>query len=347
LSEIPATEPGKKAAAEQAGRLAMNLLGRGLRPSDIVTRHALENAMASVAATGGSTNAALHLIAIAREMEVELTIDDFDDVMARTPTIASLKPGGDFMATDLYKAGGTALLMRELAAGGHLHDESITVDGRTLGEIAGSVEERFGQKVVTSIDQPLKSTGGMAILRGSLAPGGCVVKLSGHERHFHRGPARTFDSEEDCFAAVQAGEIQPNDVVVIRYEGPAGGPGMREMLGVTAALIGEGLGDTVALITDGRFSGATRGLMVGHIAPEAARGGPLAVIRDGDEIEIDVGRRELNLLVEEDEISKRLTDWTPPPPRFARGALAKYAATVLSTEDGAITNVGMTPLESP
>ncbi|MEA2434918.1 MAG: dihydroxy-acid dehydratase [Actinomycetota bacterium] len=337
LSGIPATEPGKRAAAETAGKLVMDVLRRGLRPSDLITRESLENAIVSVAATGGSTNGVLHLLAIAREMGVELTLEDFDQIASRTPIVADLKPGGRFVATDLYRAGGTPLIMRELARGKHLHLDCPTVSGKTIGEIAEGAEATKLQEVVVPVEKPLKPTGGLAILRGNLAPDGCVVKLAGHERLFHRGPARVFDSEEDCFEAVKRQELQSGEVIVIRYEGPAGGPGMREMLAVTAAIVGEGLGDAVALITDGRFSGATHGLMVGHIAPEAAHGGPLAAVRDGDVIELDVEARELRLVVEQEEIDKRLADWTPPPPRYRTGVFGKYAATVASASEGAIT----------
>jgi dihydroxy-acid dehydratase len=337
LSEIPATEPGKKAAAEQAGRMAMDLVRDGVRPLDIITRPALENAIASIAATGGSTNGVLHLLAIAREAGVDVSIDDFHDIAARTPVVASLKPGGDYVATDLYRAGGTALVMKELAHKQLISVDARTVDGRTIGEIAQGAGATPLQKVVVSVDRAIKPTGGLAILRGNLAPEGCVVKLAGHERLFHRGPARVFDSEEACFEAVKNQTLQPGDVVVIRYEGPAGGPGMREMLVVTAAIVGEGLGDSVALITDGRFSGATRGLMVGHVAPEAARGGPLAALREGDVVEIDVPGRELNVRLSEDEISKRLADWVAPAPRYRDGVFAKYAASVSSASKGAVT----------
>jgi dihydroxy-acid dehydratase len=271
-------------------------------------------------------------------MGIDLTLEDFDEIAARTPVVADLKPGGRFVATDLYAAGGTPLVMRELLKKELIHAGAPTIDGRTIGEIAGSAEESFGQEVVVSIDQPLKPTGGLAILRGNLAPEGCVVKLAGHERTFHRGPARVFDSEESCFEAVSRRDIQPGDVVVIRYEGPAGGPGMREMLGVTAAIVGEGLGDSIALITDGRFSGATHGLMVGHVAPEAARRGPVAALKDGDVIEIDVDARELRVLLDDDAIEKRLADWTPPAPRYKTGVFAKYAASVSSASEGAITS---------
>ncbi|MFP5353481.1 MAG: dihydroxy-acid dehydratase [Actinomycetota bacterium] len=337
LSGTPATEPGKKAAAEQAGTMVMSLVRGDVRPSAIVTKAALENAIASVSASGGSTNAVLHLLAIAHEAGVELTIDEFDAIAARTPIVADLKPGGRFVANDLFRAGGTALIARELSKAGLIERDSITVSGKTLGQHADEVEERALQEVVVPIESPLKATGGLAILRGNLSPDGCVVTLAGHERLFHRGPARVFDSEEECFEAVKQREIMAGDVVVIRYEGPSGGPGMREMLGVTAALVGEGLGDEVALITDGRFSGATHGLMVGHVSPEAAHGGPIAAVRDGDTIELDVQARELRLVVDDDEIAKRLADWTPRPPRYKTGVFAKYAATVSSASKGAVT----------
>lgn len=337
LSGIPATEPGKRAAAEQVGGMVMRLVTEGVKPSQIVTRSALDNAIASVAATGGSTNGVLHLLAIAHEMDIDLSVDDFDEIASRTPIVADLKPGGRFVATDLFKAGGTALIARELIKKQLIDPTAMTVDGRTLGEHAEAAVEHPFQEVVVPIERPLKPTGGLAILRGNLAPEGCVVKLSGHERIFHRGPARVFDSEELCFEAVKAGSIAGGDVVVIRYEGPAGGPGMREMLGVTAALVGEGLGDSVALITDGRFSGATHGLMVGHIAPEAAHGGPIAAVRDGDTIEVDVQARELRLVVDQDEIDERLVDWSRPAPRYPSGVFAKYAASVASSSAGAIT----------
>lgn len=337
LSEIPATEPGKKAAAQEAGRIAAGLVRDDLRASHFITKTALENAIASVAATGGSTNAVMHLLAIAHEAGLDLTIDEFDAIAGRTPIIASLKPGGDYVATDLYRAGGVGLIIRELLKKDLLHGDAPTVDGRDIATIGAEAKEAFGQKVVVSIDHPLKPHGGLAILRGNLAPEGCVVKLAGHERTFHRGPARVFDSEDACFAAVTQRSINPGEVIVIRYEGPAGGPGMREMLQVTAALVGEGMGDSVALITDGRFSGATHGLMVGHIAPEAVRGGPLAAVADGDTIEIDVDARELRVLLTDEAIEKRLADWTAPSPRYSHGVFAKYAATVRSASEGAIT----------
>ena len=279
---IPATVAEKEEAAFNAGRLIIDILRRDLRPSQIITRKAIENAIAAVAATGGSTNAVLHLLAIAREVGVALTIDDFDSISSRTPLIADLKPGGRFVANDLYKAGGIQLVAKRLLDGGLIHGDALTVSGGTLAEAAQITQETAGQEVVRPLSNPLKPTGGLVILKGNLAPEGCVVKVAGHERMIHKGPARVFDREEDAFQAVQKGQIQPNDVVVIRYEGPKGGPGMREMLGVTAALVGAGLGDSVALITDGRFSGATHGLMAGHVAPEAAHGGPIALVRDGD-----------------------------------------------------------------
>ena len=337
LSEIPATEPGKKAAAQEAGRIAASLVRDDLRASNFITKAALENAIASVAATGGSTNAVMHLLAIAHEAGIDLTIDEFDAIAGRTPVIASLKPGGEYVATDLYRAGGVGLIIRELMKKDLLHGDAPTVDGRDIATIGAEAKAAFGQQVVVPIEKPIKPTGGLAILRGNLAPEGCVVKLAGHERTFHRGPARVFDSEDACFEAVTQRSIKAGEVVVIRYEGPAGGPGMREMLQVTAALVGEGMGDSVALITDGRFSGATHGLMVGHIAPEAIRGGPLAAVIDGDTIEIDVDARELRLLLTDEVIHKRLADWTAPAPRYEGGVFAKYAATVQSASQGAIT----------
>jgi dihydroxy-acid dehydratase len=337
LNEIPATHAGKPEAAVRAGELAMKLVTEDTRPSSILSREAFENAIAAVAATGGSTNGVLHLLAIAAEAGVELSIDDFDSISARTPIVADIKPGGRFVATDLFNAGGTGLVARELVNAGVVHAEARSVDGRTLGEFAAGVRERPGQQVVVSWDTPLKPTGGLAILRGNLSPDGSVVKLAGHERLYHRGPARVFDSEEECFAAVKARAIQPGDVVVIRYEGPAGGPGMREMLHVTAALVGEGLGDEVALVTDGRFSGATHGLMVGHVAPEAVRGGPIALLHDGDTVVLDVENRRLDVEVDEAELERRGAEWTQPEPRYATGVFAKYAASVGSAAEGART----------
>jgi dihydroxy-acid dehydratase len=343
LNGIPALNPSKGSAAEAAGRLAMDLLRRDVRPSHIITREALENAVAAIVATGGSTNGVLHLLAIARELGLPLELDDFDAIAARTPIVASLKPGGRFVATDMYEAGGVALVARELLKHELVHADAPNVDGRSLGQIAAAVVERPGQEVVVSIDEPIKPIGGLAILRGNLAPEGCVVKLAGHERLHHRGPARVFDSEEDCFAAVRDKRIVHGDVVVIRYEGPAGGPGMREMLHVTGAIVGEGLGEEIALVTDGRFSGATHGLMVGHISPEAARGGPLAALQDGDMIVLDVEARTLSVELSDDELGSRLAAWSAPPPRYTTGVFAKYAALVSSASEGAVTGLGVAP----
>jgi dihydroxy-acid dehydratase len=334
---IPATVAEKEEAAFNAGKLAIELLRRDLRPSRILTRKAVENAIAAVAATGGSTNAVLHLLAIAREAGVDLTIDDFDRISSRTPLIADLKPGGRFVANDLYQAGGIQLVAKRLAEGGLLHADAMTVTGKTIAEAAQMAKETSGQEVVRSLANPLKRTGGLVILKGNLAPEGCVVKVAGHERMIHKGPARVFDREEDAFQTVQKGQIKPDDVVVIRYEGPKGGPGMREMLGVTAALVGAGLGDSVALLTDGRFSGATHGLMAGHVAPEAAHGGPIAAVRDGDTIIFDIHARRLDLDISEEEMNARLRQWTPPPPRYTAGVMAKYAKLVSSASEGAVT----------
>ncbi len=336
-SEVPAVDPRKAPASEATGRLIMDLIRRDLRPRQIITRTSLENAIAAVAASGGSTNAVLHLLAVAREAGVELTIDDFDRISARTPVLADLKPGGRFVAVDLYRAGGIRLLATRLLEAGLLHGDALTVTGRTIAEEAADAKETKGQEVVRAVTNPLKKWGGMAILRGNLAPEGCVVKLAGHERLQHRGPARVFDSEEEAFDAVRRGAIRPGDVLVIRYEGPMGGPGMREMLAVTAALVGLGLGDSVALITDGRFSGATHGLMVAHVAPEAAKGGPIAAVRDGDAIVINVQSRRLDAEVSDTELQARLAHWTPPAPRYASGAMAKYARLVSSASMGAVT----------
>ncbi|TMB67954.1 MAG: dihydroxy-acid dehydratase [Deltaproteobacteria bacterium] len=334
---IPATVAEKEDAAFNAGKLVVDLLRRDLRPSQILTRKAVENAIAAVAATGGSTNAVLHLLAIAREAGVELTIDDFDRISSRTPLIADLKPGGRFVANDLYKAGGIQLIAKRLVDGDLIHADAMTVTGKTIAEAAQMANETSGQEVVRSLANPLKPTGGLVILKGNLAPEGCVVKVAGYERMAHKGPARVFDREEDAFQAVQRGQIKPNDVVVIRYEGPKGGPGMREMLGVTAALVGAGLGDSVALLTDGRFSGATHGLMAGHVAPEAAHGGPIAAVRDGDTIIFDVHARRLDVEISEEELKARLRQWTPPTPRYTAGVMAKYAKLVSSASEGAVT----------
>jgi dihydroxy-acid dehydratase len=335
---IPATAAEKEEAAFNAGKLVMDTLRCDLRPSQIITRKAVENAIAAVAATGGSTNAVLHLLAIAREAGVELTIDDFDSISGRTPLIADLKPGGRFVANDLYNAGGIQLVAKRLIDAGLIHGDTLTVSGDTLAAAAQIAQETAGQEVVRPLSNPLKPTGGLVILKGNLAPEGCVVKVAGHERMVHKGPARVFDCEEDSFQAVQKGQIKPNDVVVIRYEGPKGGPGMREMLGVTAALVGAGLGDSVALITDGRFSGATHGLVAGHIAPEAAHGGPIALVRDGDTIVLDIAARRLDVAISEQEMDKRRRQWSPPSPRYTTGVMAKYAKLVTSASEGAVTN---------
>jgi dihydroxy-acid dehydratase len=337
LNGIPALSPKKADAAYECGRIAVDLVERDVRPAEIVTREALENAAASVVATGGSTNGLLHLLAIAREFRIPFTIDDFDEIARRTPVLADMKPWGRFHATDVYRAGGIALVARELAKRELIHAARPTVGGVTLGDAATAVVETEGQEVVRSIAEPIKPSGSLRILRGNLAPDGCVVKLT-VDRKVHRGPARVFDSEQAAFDAVMAKAIRPGDVVVIRYEGPAGGPGMPEMLQVTAAIIGEGLGNEVALVTDGRFSGATHGFMVGHVAPEAFRGGPIAVLKEGERVTIDVEAGELRVDLSDDEIAARLADWSPPPPRYDDGVLAKYAALVSSASEGAITS---------
>ena len=337
--DVPATDPAKHDVARRIGALVMEVARAGRRPRAILTRDALENAIASVAATGGSTNAVLHLVAIAREAGVPLDLSDFDRVNARVPVLADLKPGGRFVATDMHAAGGTRLLASRLVEAGVLHGQAATVTGRTIAEEAAQATETAGQEVIRPIASPIKSSGGLVILRGSLAPSGCVVKLSGHDRRDFRGPARVFDSEEEAFAAVQSGRIQAGDCVVIRYEGPKGGPGMREMLAVTAAIVGAGLGDWVALITDGRFSGATRGLMVGHVAPEAAAGGPIAYLRDGDIVTLDVASRSIEMVVSDSDLAARRAAWKAPAPRFATGVMAKYARLVSSADEGAVTVV--------
>ena len=334
---IPAMVEEKDEAAFAAGKLVMELLARNLRPSQILTRKAVENAIAAVAATGGSTNAVLHLLAIAIEAGIELKIDDFDRISSRTPILADLKPGGRFVANDLYRAGGIQLIAKRLLEAGLIHADAMTVTGKTIGEEAQKAKETPGQEVVRPLSNPLKPTGGLVILRGNLAPEGCVVKVAGHERMMHRGPARVYDREEDSFQAVQRGEIKAGDVVVVRYEGPKGGPGMREMLAVTAALVGAGLGDSVALLTDGRFSGATHGLMAGHVAPEAANGGPIAALCTGDTIVFDVAKRRLDVELSDGEIHSRLSKWTPPSPRYTSGVMAKYAKLVSSASEGAVT----------
>jgi dihydroxy-acid dehydratase len=342
LSSVPATNAGKAAAGRRAGELVLELLRRDLAPSRIITKAAIENAITGVAATGGSTNSVLHLLAIANEAKIPLSIDDFDRVSSRVPIIADLKPGGRFVATDLYAAGGTGLVAKRLLEAGLLRGDAITVTGSTLAEEATKAKETPSQEVVRKLNAPLKPTGGLVILKGNLAPEGCVIKVAGHNLQNFRGPARVFDNEEAAFAAVEKGAIKAGDVIVIRYEGPKGGPGMREMLAVTAALVGAGLGDSVALLTDGRFSGATHGLMAGHVAPEAANGGPIAAIADGDTIIFDIPKRQLTLDVSAAEIQKRLTAWRPPQPRFTSGVMAKYALLVSSSSRGAVTAVPAT-----
>jgi dihydroxy-acid dehydratase len=336
-ASVPAMDPRKDEVCIEAGRLVMSLLERELKPSSIITKASLENAIATVAATGGSTNGVLHLLAVAYEAGVELTLEDFDRISGRTPLLADLKPGGRFVATDLYRAGGVRLVAKRLLEADVLNEDEITVTGRTIGDEAREAQETPGQEVVRPVSDPLKPTGGLVILRGNLAPGGCVVKVAGEERTRHRGPARVFECEEDAMDAVTGERIEAGDVVVIRNEGPAGGPGMREMLAVTAALVGEGLGDSVALLTDGRFSGATHGLMAGHVAPEAPHGGPIAAVRDGDTIEFDIPKRRLELDLPQDEIDRRIAEWRAPPPKYTRGVLAKYARSVSSATEGAIT----------
>ncbi len=336
-ASVPATHPAKPEEARRCGRLAVEALRAGRTPRSLLTRPAFENAIAGVAASGGSTNAVLHLLAIAHEAGVPLTLDDFNPITGATPLLCDLKPGGRFAAVDLHRAGGVRLLTQRLAALGRLHGEAPTVTGQSIGEEAGRAVEAPGQEVIRPVTSPIKATGGLVILRGSLAPEGCVLKLVGHDRRRHEGPARVFDGEEAAFAAVQAGRISKGDVVVIRHEGPRGGPGMREMLAVTAALIGAGLGEDVALLTDGRFSGATRGLMGGHLAPEAADGGPIALLADGDPILIDVDSARLDVMVDAAELARRGAAWTAPAPRYTTGVLAKYARLVRSAAVGAIT----------
>jgi dihydroxy-acid dehydratase len=334
---VPAVAGAREQVARECGELVMKVLADDLRPSSIITKDSIENAIATVAASGGSTNGVLHLLAVANEAGIELTIDDFDRISERTPWVGDLKPGGRFVAKDLYEAGGIGVLAKRLDEAGVLHRDAITVTGRTIGEEADATQETPAQQVVRPVSDPLKSTGGLVILRGNLAPEGCVVKVAGEERRKHTGPARVFGSEEECFAAVEQQGIKPGDVVVIRNEGPSGGPGMREMLQVTAALVGEGIGDQVALLTDGRFSGATHGLMAGHVAPEAVRGGPIAAVQEGDQITIDIDARRLDVDLSDEEIAKRVEAYEPPEPRYKRGVMAKYAAAVSSASEGAVT----------
>lgn len=340
LSGVPALSPEKTKACRAAGAMVMELAKKDLRPSKIITRAALENAIASVAASGGSTNSVLHLIAIAHEAGLKLSVDDFDRISTRTPLLCDMKPAGRYVATDYQEAGGSRLLAKNLLAGNLLDGSTLNVSGRTLAEEAALAQEKPGQQVIHSLDNPLKPTGGLVILKGNLAPEGCVIKITGHVRLNHRGPARVFDKEETCFAALQAGKIKPNDVVVIRYEGPRGGPGMREMLQVTAAIAGiPELSETVALLTDGRFSGATRGLMAGHVAPEAAVGGPIAAVRDGDIVVFDIAKRRLHVELSDEELASRMKDWKAPAPHFSGGVFRKYANAVSSASRGAVTNL--------
>ncbi len=336
-ASIPAVDPRKDNIGRQAGELVMEVLRQGLRPSQVLTRQAFENAIAAVAATGGSTNAVLHLLALAREAGIPLTIDDFDAISRRTPLLADLKPGGVHVAADVDRAGGIPVIAQRLVRGGYADGNQRTASGTTLAVEADKAQETPGQDVIRPLDRPIKPVGSLCIMRGNLAPEGCVVKIAGHERLRHRGPARVFDREEDAMAAIVARRIVPGDVVVIRYEGPRGGPGMREMLGVTSAIVGEGLGESVALLTDGRFSGATRGLMLGHVAPEAAVGGPIAALAEGDTVVIDVEGRQVYAELSEDEIAARLAAWQPPAPHYTSGVFAKYAALVQSASEGAIT----------
>jgi len=336
FNSVPAMDAAKDQVAFDCGKLVMNLLQQGILAKQILTREAFDNAIASVAATGGSTNAVLHLLAIAREAGVPLHIDDFQKVSEHTPLLADLKPAGRFVATDMHRAGGVRLLAKRLMER-HLHPKTMTVTGRDLAAEAESAVETAGQEVILPLAKPLKKTGGLVILHGNLAPEGCVAKISGHERLSHRGPARVFESEEDAMSAVTSKQIHAGDVVVIRNEGPKGGPGMREMLSVTAAIVGEGLGESVALLTDGRFSGATRGLMLGHVAPEAAHGGPIALVREGDLITIDINKQQVNIEVSDSALKNRAKEWKPRPPRYASGVFAKYAALVSSAAEGAVT----------
>ena len=338
-NSVPALDPLKNEVAYRTGEMVMDLLRRGVRPLDILTRKAFENAIASVAATGGSTNSVLHLLAMAREAGVPLKIDDFDAISSRTPIIADLKPGGRYLAVDVHRAGGIPLIAQKLLEAGLIDGSQMTPSGRTIAEEARLAIETPGQDVIKPVSNPIKKTGGLVILKGNLAPEGCVVKVAGYERTYHRGPARVFDSEEDAMRAVMSKSIQAGDVVVIRYEGPRGGPGMREMLDVTGALVGEGLGDSVGLLTDGRFSGATHGLMVGHVAPEAARGGPIAAVAEGDVVVFDIEKRRLDVELADEEIKYRLANWREPEPRYKQGVFAKYAALVSSASEGAITRV--------
>ena len=336
-NSVPAIDPRKDEIAFRCGELILNLLQRGVKAKDILTREAFENAIAGVAASGGSTNSVLHLLAISREAGIPLGIDDFQKVSERTPLLCDLKPFGRFVAADMHRAGGIGLLAKRLLHAKKLHERAITVTGKTIGEEAAAAVETPDQEVIAPLDRPLKATGGLVILKGNIAPEGCVAKISGHERLSHRGPARVFESEEDAMRFVIGKRVKPGDVIVIRNEGPRGGPGMPEMLSVTAAIVGEGLGESVALLTDGRFSGATRGLMIGHVSPEAALGGPIAAVHEGDAIRIDVAQRVLEMEISDSEIQRRMSGWKAAKPRYASGVFAKYAALVASASEGAIT----------
>jgi len=337
---VPAEDGRKLEVAVQVGELVMDVLRRGQRPSEVMTKEALENAIAAVAMSGGSTNAVLHLLAVAKELGVPLQIEEFDRISERTPLLCDLQPGGQYVATELYEAGGVPLVLKRMREAGVLHENAPTVTGRTIGEHAAEAQETEGQRVVRALSEPLKPTGGFAILRGNIAPDGCVVKLAGHERRMHTGPARVFEGEEAAMAAVLAKELCEGDVVVIRGEGPAGGPGMREMLAVTAAIVGEGLGESVVLITDGRFSGATHGFMAAHVAPEAVRGGPIGALSDGDQITVDVDARTLSVALTDEQIAERLSSYTPGPraDEHVDVAIEKYAKLVGSAADGAVTS---------
>ncbi len=339
MADVPAEDPLKNDVAFRAGQMMLELLEKDIRPRDIITQKALENAVAAAAATGGSTNSVLHTLAFAREAGLELDLHRIQDISEHTPLIADMRPIGKYVMYDLYKAGGIALVAKRMLEGGYLHGDTLTVTGQTLAEAVADVKETPGQKVVLPLDNPIKASGGLVILRGNLAPNGAVVKLKGDEPTYHRGPARIFNREEDAFDAVQRQQIQPGDVVVIRYEGPVGGPGMREMLQVTAALVGQGLGRDVALLTDGRFSGGTHGLMIGHIAPEAMIGGPLALLQEGDIVEVDIANRTINAELSEDEFARRRAAWTAPAPHYTTGVMAKYAKLVAQADDGAVTRI--------
>jgi dihydroxy-acid dehydratase len=339
MADVPAEDPAKNDVSFRAGEMMLELLERNIRPSDIITQKALENAVAAAAATGGSTNSVLHTLAFAREAGLELDLDRIQAISEHTPLIADMRPIGKYVMFDLYKAGGVALVAKRMLEGGYLHGDALTVTGQTLAEAAADARETPGQKVVLPLDNPIKASGGLVILRGNLAPNGAVVKLKGDEPTYHRGPARIFNREEDAFEAVQSQQIKPGDVVVIRYEGPVGGPGMREMLQVTAALVGQGLGRDVALLTDGRFSGGTRGLMIGHIAPEAMIGGPLALLQEGDTVEVDITKRTINAVLSDEELVRRRANWTAPAPHYTSGVMAKYAKLVTQADDGAVTRI--------